>query len=200
MNRPALILAASVGLGVSPMAVQAHLVNSGLGPFYDGALHLLLSPGDVLALTAVALLAGLRGHRAGRLAVMVLPVAWLLAGGVGLHTVPAFDLSWVSTGSLVGVGALVALDPKAPPPVVALIAGGVGGLHGLANGASLSAVGAGGVSLLGIVGTAAGISLLLAAAVVSLEAPWTRICVRVAGSWMAAIGMLMFGWLLRSAS
>jgi len=30
---------------------------------------------------------------------------------------------------------------------------------------------------------------------VSLKQPWMRIAVRVAGSWVAAIGMLMFGWM-----
>jgi len=40
-----------------PGAAQAHLVTSGLGPFYDGALHLLLSPADMLGLAAAALLA-----------------------------------------------------------------------------------------------------------------------------------------------
>jgi len=41
------------------------------------------------------------------------------------------------------------------------------------------------------------IALLVSAAVVSLRAAWTRIAVRVVGSWVAAIGMLMFGWLAR---
>lgn len=33
--------------------------------------------------------------------------------------------------------------------------------------------------------------------VVSLKQAWTKIVVRVAGSWVAAMGMLMFGWLMR---
>jgi hypothetical protein len=39
------------------------------------------------------------------------------------------------------------------------------------------------------------VALLVSAAVVSLRAAWTRIAVRVAGSWVAAVGMLMLGWL-----
>jgi hypothetical protein len=35
-------------LMAGPGVAQAHLVTSGLGPFYDGALHVLLSPGDLL--------------------------------------------------------------------------------------------------------------------------------------------------------
>ena len=52
---------AKVGIGAAlvtmPALGHAHLVNSGLGPFYDGALHLLLSPADVLGLVAATLLA-----------------------------------------------------------------------------------------------------------------------------------------------
>jgi hypothetical protein len=29
---------------------------------------------------------------------------------------------------------------------------------------------------------------------VSLERPWTRIAVRVAGSWIVAVGLLYLGW------
>ena len=38
---------------------------------------------------------------------------------------------------------------------------------------------------------------LISAFVVSLKKNWARIVVRVAGSWVAAMGMLMFGWLIR---
>jgi hypothetical protein len=36
---------------------------------------------------------------------------------------------------------------------------------------------------------------ILGAIVVSLRAEWQRIAVRVAGSWMVAICLLMFGWM-----
>jgi hypothetical protein len=38
---------------------------------------------------------------------------------------------------------------------------------------------------------------LVSALVVSLGKPWARIAVRVVGSWIAAIGLLMFGWAMR---
>jgi len=63
---------------------MAHLVTSGLGPFYDGALHLVISPDDLLGLLAAALLAGLQGATTGRLTVVVLPLAWFIAGLIGL--------------------------------------------------------------------------------------------------------------------
>jgi len=181
----------------APAVAFAHLVNSGLGPFYDGALHLLLSPGDLLGLVAAALLAGLRGTRAGRLTILVLPSVWYLSGLIGLNLPFALDLPWLSILSLVILGAMVALDPKLPNIVVALLAGIYGTLHGLLNGAALGVIGAGPLSLLGVVVTVLIIALLVSAAVVSLRAAWIRIAVRVAGSWVAAIGILMFGWLVR---
>jgi hypothetical protein len=33
--------------------------------------------------------------------------------------------------------------------------------------------------------------------VISLRRPWTRIAVRVAGSWIFACGLLMLGWMLK---
>jgi len=36
--------------------------------------------------------------------------------------------------------------------------------------------------------------VLAAALVVQLRAHWARIAVRVAGSWIAASGLLMLGW------
>jgi urease accessory protein len=39
---------------------------------------------------------------------------------------------------------------------------------------------------------------LAAALVVAIWAPWARIAVRVAGSWIAAVGLLMLGWSLRA--
>jgi len=38
---------------------------------------------------------------------------------------------------------------------------------------------------------------IVSAFIVSLKKPWAKIVVRVAGSWVAAMGMLMFGWLMR---
>jgi len=191
------IFVAIIVLAVVPSLAEAHLVTTGLGPFYDGAMHLLLSPGDLLGLLAAALLAGLRGTRAGRLTILVLPSVWYLSGMIGLNLPFALDLPWLSILSLVILGAMVALDPKLPDFVVALLAGVYGTLHGLLNGSALGVIGAGPRSLLGIVATVLVIALLVSAAVVSLRAAWTRIAVRVVGSWVAAIGMLMFGWLAR---
>jgi urease accessory protein len=40
---------------------------------------------------------------------------------------------------------------------------------------------------------------LAAALVVAIRAPWGRIAVRVAGSWIVAMGLLLLGWSFRAA-
>ncbi len=123
--------------------------------FYDGALHLLLSPADLLGLLAVTLLAGLCGEQAGRWTVIVLPAAWFAAELIGLYGGVTIELPWAGVLSLV---------------------------------------------VLGIAATVLIIALLVPAAVVSPRAAWMRVAVRVAGSWVAAVGMLMLGWLARGTA
>jgi len=66
-----------------------YLVNTGLGPFYDGASHFVLTPEDLLPAVALALLAGQGGARTGRRALFALPGAWLV-GGLGGLALPTF--------------------------------------------------------------------------------------------------------------
>jgi len=194
MSRSGSLAALAAVMLALPGTAQAHLVSSGLGPFYDGALHLLLSPGDLAGLLAIALLAGLRGARAGRFTVITLPAAWLLAGllGLGLPALP--DPRWLDIVSLLVPGLLVAADARLSPVALAALAAAYGLLHGLFNGAALAAIGAGTSALLGIVLTALVLTLLVAAAVTPLRVLWARVAIRIAGSWVAAVGLLMLGW------
>lgn len=182
---------------LAPSAAQAHLVNTGMGPFYDGAIHLALSPDDWLGLLAAALLAGLCGAQAGRWTLAVLPAAWLVGAVVGLRLSGVPEVPGLSILSFVVLGLLVALDVKLPAWGVATVGGLFGLLHGLLNGAALRVAGAGMLDVLGIVTTVFVLLLLVSAAVVSLRPAWTRVAVRVAGSWVVAVGMLMFGWMYR---
>ena len=66
------------------LPAEAHLNSTGMGPFYDGLMHFLMSPEDIAPVIALALLAGLRGASHGRRALFTLPIAWLLGGLAGL--------------------------------------------------------------------------------------------------------------------
>ncbi|MFI5120443.1 MAG: HupE/UreJ family protein [Thermoanaerobaculia bacterium] len=176
---------------------DAHLVTTGLGPVYDGIGHLLLTPEDFVPIVALALFAGLRGARAGRLALFTLPIAWVLGGLLGLRPGSATPAP-VPALSFLLLGVLVAADLRLPDAAVAALAGGLGLVHGYLNGPALAGGGPGALGLLGIAAVSFVLVALASALVVSLKAPWTRIAVRVAGSWIAAIGLLLLGWSLRT--
>lgn len=94
------------------------------------------------------------------------------------------------------LGVLVAADLKLSTKAFTAIVIVVGGVHGVLNGVALKAS-AGVLGLIGIMAALFVIVALVSAFVVYLKRPWTRIVVRVAGSWVAAMGMLMFGWAMR---
>ena len=62
----------------------------------------------------------------------------------------------------------------------------------------MAAAGLGPVGLLGVAAAVFVLVALLSAVVVSLRPAWARHIVRVAGSWIAAIGLLMLGWAVRA--
>ncbi len=72
----------------------------------------------------------------------------------------------------------------------------LGVVHGQMNGAEMRTAGIGVTGLLGTVGFLFVLVSLVTGLVVSLERPWSRIAVRVAGSWIVAIGLLYVGWTL----
>jgi hydrogenase/urease accessory protein HupE len=199
MSRRAL---ASLGLTVatlslSPSRADAHLVTTGLGPFYDGVSHFALTPEDLLPALALALLAGQRGAFAGRLALFALPLAWLLGGALGLTLPSMSEAPALTTLSFLALGGLVAAEARLAPQSVTALAVLVGVLHGYLNGAAMAQAKLGALGLVGIVSTLFVAVALAAALVVSIRVPWGRIAVRVAGSWIVAIGLLLLGWSLR---
>jgi urease accessory protein len=180
-----------------PGVAQAHLVTTGLGPVYDGIGHLFLTPEDWLAALAVALLAGSCGPSSGRLALFVLPLAWLAGGVFGLGRGSELSLPVVTTLSLLALGALVALGRRLQVPLVLGLTLLTGVLHGYLNGTAMSGARTGVLGLIGVSSALFVVVALVAALVVSLRAPWTRIAVRVLGSWVVAISMLILGWTFR---
>jgi hypothetical protein len=62
--------------------VFAHLMETGFGGFYDGIAHLLITPADLLLVLGLSLLSGQQGPAGGRVLLLVLPLSWLLGGGL----------------------------------------------------------------------------------------------------------------------
>jgi hydrogenase/urease accessory protein HupE len=188
-------LIVAIGLLFYPSYASAHLVTTGLGPVYDGIGHLVMTPEDLIPTLAIALFAGLRGAAPGRRALFVLPLAWFAGGllGVIIEGLPTFPVAAIS---FLILGVLVAADLNLSPKLFTTIVVVVGLVHGVLNGVALKE-GAGILGLIGIMATLFVIVAIVSAFIVSLKKPWAKIVVRVAGSWVAAMGMLMFGWLMR---
>lgn len=188
--RRAVLLATAAGL--LPSAASAHLVQSGLGPFYDGLLHPLISLEDLLPVLALAVLAGLRGAANARWLLLVVPLAWLLGYATG-GAVPASRPVLLAVGVfgvLVGMAAAAAV----PVPRAVLLATGavLGFAHGLVVGPAV-----GWLAVAGSAVTVGAVIAVVSGEVSALGAAWTRIAARVLASWTAAAGMLQLGWMLR---
>ena len=196
LNKTRLLLGVVVPTALlNPCDAAAHLVTTGMGPVYDGIGHLLLTPEDLVPALAMALYAGLRGRAPGRRALFIFPLAWLIGGFIGLtaHIIPVFP---VTAFSFLLIGILIAADLRLPDNVFTVLTVAVGIMHGFFNGIALKA-GPGSLGLLGIMGSLFVLVALVSAFVVSLKPSWTRIVVRVTGSWVAAMGLLMIGWFFR---
>ena len=186
-------------LAVLPAVAQAHLVVTGMGPIYDGIDHFGLSPEDSVPVVALAFFAGLRGPATARLLLAVLPLAWLAGGMIALSgaSAPATVLSIAAAVAFLAIGGLLAINAHLPPAASAAIAVALGLSRGSAD---LSGAAFSGGHLLTLSGMAASVFVVFALAA-SLTLPlkrfWMIVAVRVGGSWLAALGLLLAGWVWR---
>jgi urease accessory protein len=170
---------------------HAHDAVRGIGGFQGGLLHPFLVPAHALALVSLGLMMSRAAprHRAGLLAVF----AGSLVVGVIL-IVAAFAVFYAAYAVL-GVAAVAGLLVAVGRPLPALASGPLTAISGLAieldsvpQEISMLA------TFLALVGTLIG-AVLIVAVVAELAArlrrDWQRIGVRVVGSWIAAVAILV---------
>jgi hydrogenase/urease accessory protein HupE len=184
-------------IALLPTPAAAHLNSTGLGPVYDGVAHFLTSPEDLLAVLALALWAGARGARYGRRALFVLPSAWLLGSLLGM-TAAATAGGTVSAIWLMTLGGLLAADLTLPLRGATALVALLGLQRGYLNGSGIEQSASGIAALFGLGAVVFVVVAIAAASVVRLRAAWARVAVRVIGSWIAASGLLLLGWSLRT--
>ncbi len=200
VDRPGLPLHAVAVLAMMacPALAEAHLNSSGMGPVYDGVVHFVTSPEDMAPVLALALLAGLRGADHGRRTLFVLPVTWLLGGLVGTTSLATSGGALSSAIVVLLLGGLLATDAKLSLGVTTVLAGLLGLSRGYLNGSGMGQLGVAVAALLGLASAVFVLVALAAALAAGLRTQWARISVRVAGSWIAASGLLMLGWAVRA--
>ena len=182
-----------------PVPAHAHLNSTGMGPIYDGLLHFVTTPEDLIPVVALALYAGLRGAGYGRETLFVLPGAWLLGGLLGLAASATRGSAVLAAIWFLLLGGLLAANARLSLRVTAALAALVGLYHGYLNGSGMGSSVFAGMVLVGLVGGVFVVVALAAGIVVRLRVDWGRIAVRVAGSWIAASGLLLLGWAARAA-
>jgi urease accessory protein len=173
-----------------PAIADAHPIK-GVGDFYAGMLHPLTALDFLLPWIALALFAGQQGRKGALLVLSIFPVAILVGAVLAL----AFrQPAWLSAANLAIIpllGLAVALAFSCPAFLIVIFSAAVGLLQGLANGAEITSA----ISPWRFIPGLAAVSILVIAwgigIVRSLEKPWTRVAVRVAGSWIAAIGIMI---------
>ena len=182
-----------------PARAEAHLNSTGMGPVYDGVMHFLMSPEDLVPALALALLAGLRGAAYGRRAAFTLPLAWLAGSLFGLTAAATTGSAVSSSFWFLLLGGLVIADAKLSLSMMTALAALLGLVHGYLNGTGMGQSAFAVVAVLGLTSGVFVLIVLAAAFVVQLRAHWARLAVRVAGSWIAASGLLMLGWSFRGS-
>ena len=181
-------------------AAEAHLVNTDLGPFYGGLVHPLTALEHLLPLVALGLLAGQQGAPAARRMLVLLPLG--LAGGAWLsYPRPIWTgIQVLNLLSLLVLGLLVAVNRRLPTGVTEGLGLIVGVTHGAANGAAAAAAGVSReLFVAGLLTAGVVLATLVPALVLSLRAAWGRVAVRVVGSWIGAVGLLLCSLALRTA-
>ena len=194
------MLVTLVAAALTPGLAQAHLVATGMGPVYDGLVHFALTPEDGLTVTALAFYAGLRGPGVCRRLLGVTPLAWCVGGLFatfsGLVAPPLFP-GVAAALSLLILGGLLAADVSLSPRACVAVGVALGAVHGVAD---LTGAPADAGGVLNLAGMCAGVFVLFALAAsvtLPLKRLWMIVAARVAGSWVAASGLLLAGWIIR---
>ena len=184
---------ASIGSGLLliPGLSHAHSVVKGAGDFYAGVLHPLTSLEHVLTFVALGLLAGQQGKKSE----LVLPVFGLalVIGATAALWVALPYVGLLNIVSAVLFGSLLAAAWPLPSLIFYGIAVLFGLSHGFANGSAMSEgikpyLFVAGVGLAGLAVSA--YCMMISDYLLRRKANWMHIAVRVAGSWIAAIGLL----------
>ncbi|MEO8614143.1 MAG: HupE/UreJ family protein [Luteolibacter sp.] len=177
---------------------HAHLTVEGAGEVGSGALHPLMTPAHVLILLGLGLMLGQRVPLDLKTPLQVLAPASAIALLATTTGKIAGVYPPILIGTAMGIAVLVALEMKIPALVCrvicAIAAVGIGLDSGLETGTAI------------VVGkTLAGtwISMNIAAAYIAIcashgaEKPWAKTGIRVIGSWIIAISLLVLAFSLR---
>lgn len=191
-----LAVAAALGLVLRPAPAAAHLVGVEFGAFYAGALHVALGLDAIVALLALAFVAAQQTEERARWVLLGLPIGLLIGVGV-VWWAPAAKAALDVADPMMALclaipGILAAAAARLPAALLAALAiavgAGIGAVtgsatHGAAIDVTLYAAG------VVVAGTMIGTLAVALASRLGGLAFWTRLALRVLGSWITAAGI-----------
>lgn len=186
---------------------EAHIIAARLGDFYTGALHPLTDLQDIVLWLALGLFAGSLGPERGRWLVPVMPLGLL----AGFSAELSFGVGAVgplgNAALMVCVGLVLAAGLRLTTPMLCLLAFGLAFTRGAANADAVvtetnRVLFAAGLALAGYVAITLVMALTIAfrRAEFGPRGDWKAIALRVCGSWIAAVGLMIGGFALKSAA
>jgi urease accessory protein len=182
---------------ILPSKGFAHLANGRFGDFYAGSFHLLTAIEHVIPLIALGLIAGQQGKKVSRSYVIVIPLALVIGTYIGINFSGNNFSIYVNSFSFLIIGILIAWNMQLPNWLLILIASIFSITLGYSNGTAFELTLSKfnytiGVAVAGLIVTS-----IFAGIVLSLKKDWQKIAVRVAGSWIAAIGLITLPMILK---
>jgi hydrogenase/urease accessory protein HupE len=181
-------------------------VASRLGDFYAGALHPLTDLQDIVLWIAAGLLAGSMGAARGRWLVLIVPVGSLIGFYAGLSSGITSVATIMNAAMMIVLGLLIATAVRVPMAILGVLAFSVAVMRGLANAAGVAGDTNKVLFGAGLTLAAYAAITLIMAAMVSFREPdaatgpaaWRGIAIRVCGSWITAIGLMIGAFALAS--
>lgn len=192
------IAGTTIWLALVSGSALAHTAAAGSSDLYAGALHALSAPAHLLSFLAIGLLAGQQAGKAQSMLMvfcLALIAGTLVSGSLAASALPVQP----ATGSLnlavtAILGALVATTWSLPGPALLALAVVCGLGLGWASGSDAGPgtnrwLFAPGVAVAGL--AVSTYCLMATDFLLRRNAGWMRIAVRVAGSWITAIAILV---------
>jgi nickel/cobalt exporter len=195
ITRMSYFLIAAFGM-LTPSTAWAHLVNSNVGKFYAGMLHPLTSAEHTLPMLALALLASQCDKKAGRLTILLFPLALFLGILAGSRFPLAGFFHFANLATLAILGGLLISASWLTPMIPASGAIVIGLILGWRSGGDWAASGVGfqfvpGVALTGFI-----IMAVIAAWIPPASNRIWGILRSLTGSGFLIAGMVMLSHLL----
>ncbi len=174
-----------------PVTVAAHTISQSVGDFYGGILHTFLVMAHVFPLLALSIVAGQQGPKTAGGGLPVFLIALFSGAVAAFYTPPVTAVFYINLISFIVLGILAALSLKLPRWLFYSVLFFFGCTHGYQNGMELHQTQSPLLFLTGLLAGGLILYSIMAAITVSVKKEWFQIALRVVGSWVAAMGLMM---------